>query len=227
MWQKANPIWFRVGITKSWQSERIAKDKKQSQQFFVEDILIRRFAEEYFGRSWISKVVIKKTNKEWEILLFTAKAWIIMWKNWEKIKDFETKLSHKFKKEFKVSIKDVKNPEMSAKIMAEYIATQIEWRLPFRRVAKSVIEKVMSKWAMWIKISMWWRLWWVDIARSEKFVEWRIPLQTLRTDVDFHQIQASTKYGVIWISVRIWKHNIQNKQKTTQTQKIDIDKILN
>jgi len=150
----------------------------------------------------------------------------VMGKNGERIKDFENKLKLKFKKDFKVSIKDVRNPEMSAKIMAEYIATQIESRLPFRRVAKSVVEKVMSKWAMWIKISMWWRLWWVDIARSEKFVEWRIPLQTLRTDVDFYQIQADTKYGVIWISVWIGKHSFQPKVKSNIENKTKAHQIL-
>ncbi len=210
MWQKAHPIGLRVWIIKSRGSEWIAKNKKQSQVFFVEDINIRKFINKYYDRSGITKLVIRKTEKEWELIIFSAKVWLIMWKNWEKIKVIEEALKKKFNKTFKVTVKGIKVPELSARFMAEMICTQIEWRMPFRRVAKSIIQKVMLKWAEWVKVQMKWRLWWVDIARMEKFNDWRVPLQTLRHDIDYHYTTAATKYWVVGVKVWIAKGDVYN-----------------
>ena len=214
MWQKAHPIWLRVGITKSWASERFAKTKSQSASFFVEDIHIRNYIESYYPRCGVSKIVIRKTSKEGEIIIFTAKVGLIMGKDWIKIKKFEDALEKKFGRIFKVIVKSIKIPELSAKIMAEHAASQIEGRMPYRRVAKALVQKTIEKWAMGIKVQMWWRLWWAEIARSEKFNEGRVPLQTLRTDIDYHYTQAITKYGVIGIKVWISKHPQKTASKT-------------
>lgn len=220
MWHKAHPVGLRVGIIKSRASERIAKDKKQSQQFFIEDIQIRNFVDTYYKRCGISKVVVRKTAKEWEVILFTAKVGLVMWKNGEKIKTFEELLKKKFKKPYKVNVKTIKSPELSARIMAEFIATQLEARMPFRKVARSVLQKVMERWAMGVKVSIGWRLWGVDIARTEKFSEGRIPLQTLRADIDYHVTIAMTKYGVIGIKVRIAKGEVFGKRNQLTKRKI-------
>lgn len=102
-------------------------------------------------------------------------------------------------------VKAVKKPELSAKIMAEYAATQIESRMPFRRVAKQIVQKVMEKGAIGVKVQVGGRLGGVDIARREKFSDGRVPLQTLRSDIDYHYTQAVTKYGVIGVKVWIAK----------------------
>lgn len=205
MWQKVNPVGMRVGTMKSWPCEWFSKNKQQDRVFFVEDIKIRDEVEKTFPKSWIAKVVIRKTIKEIEIIIFTAKVGIIMWKQLGKIKEFEDKLKAKFKKDIKVTIKEIKNPELSAKIMAEFISSQLEARMPYRKVAKNTIQKVMEKWAIWIKIQIWWRLWWVDISRSEKFIDWKVSLQTFRSDIDYHYMQAMTKYWVLWVKVWIQK----------------------
>jgi small subunit ribosomal protein S3 len=216
MWQKVDPRGFRVWVTKSWSSEWFAKTKAQSAQFFVEDIKIRNYIEEVYKRSWISKVVIRKTEKEWEIILFTAKPALILGKDGAKLKELEKNLSEKFWKQFKVVIKDVKVPELSAKIMAEFAATQIESRMPYRKVAKIILQKVKDKWAVWVKVIIAWRLGGTDIARSEMFIDGRVSLQTLRADIDYHYTTALTKYGIIGIKVWIGKGELYTKSKASK-----------
>ena len=212
MWQKVNPVWMRVGIMKSRPCEWFSRNKQQDRTFFVEDIKIRNEVEKAFPKSWIAKIVIRKTNKEVEVIIFTSKVGILMWKNWEKIKQFEEKLKTTFKKDIKITIKEIKNPELSAKVMAEFVSSQLEARMPFRKVAKNTIQKVMEKWAVWIKVQIWWRLWWADIARSEKFIDWKVSLQTFRSDIDYHYMQAMTKYWVLWVKVWIQKWTLYNQK---------------
>ena len=216
MGAKANPMWMRVGITKSRPCERFAKHKRLWWDFFVEDIKIRNFVDAYFGRSGISKVVIRKTAKEGEIIIFSSKVGVLMGKQGEKIKAFEDDLRKKFGKEIKVTIKEVKIPELSAKIMAEFIATQLEARMPYRKVVKNLLPKVMEKGASGIKVQVGGRLGWVDISRSEKFIEGRVSLQTFRSDIDYYYMQARTKYGMLWVKVWIEKGQLYaHKQQAT------------
>ena len=136
---------MRVGIVKSWPCEWFGKTKRAGADFFVEDIKIRNYVDTQFPRSGISKVVIRKTAKEGEIIVFTSKVGVLMGKNGAKVKEFEDELKKRFDKEFKLTVKEVKNPELSAKIMAEFVASQLEARMPFRKVAKNVLQKVMEK----------------------------------------------------------------------------------
>ena len=214
MWQKAHPIWLRVWFMKSWLSERHVIKKSDNASFFVEDILVRKCIENFYPRSWIAKVIIRKTSKDGEIIIFTSKTWILMGKDWAKLKDCETLLKKKFSKDFKITLKTTKIPELSSKIMAEHIATQLESRMPFRKVAKQVMAQVMEKWAEWVKIKVWWRLWWVDIARRELFSKGRVPLQTIRADIDYTYTTANTKYWILWIKVWIAKWEIFEKKNT-------------
>ncbi len=139
-----------------------------------------------------------------------------MWKNGEKIKSVEQQLKDKFHKDFKINVKEVRVPELSARVMAEYIATQIEWRMPYRKVIKQTVSKIMEKWADGVKIQIGWRLNGADIARSEHFIEWRVSLQTFRSDIDYHYLQAMTKYWVLWIKVRIQKGTQYTAKKKTK-----------
>ncbi|EKD25679.1 MAG: ribosomal protein S3 [uncultured bacterium (gcode 4)] len=222
MWSKAHPIGMRVWIMKSRPAEWFAKYKRTGADFFVEDVKMRKFVDDTFGRSGISKVIIRKTAKEWEIIIFSSKVGVLMGKQWEKIKEFEEALKKKFNKDMKVVIKEVKIPELSAKIMAEFIASQLEARMPFRKVAKNVLQKVMEKWAAGIKIQVGGRLGWVDISRSEKFIEGRVSLQTFRSDIDFYYLQARTKYGMLGVKVWIEKGILYNKASAASTKKISL-----
>lgn len=219
MWQKANPVGMRVGIVKSWPCERFGKTKAIWSDFFVEDIKIRRFIEKTFPRTGVSKVVIRKTNKEGEIIIFTSKVGVLMGKQWAKIKEFEEELNKKFGKDFKVVVKEVRNPELSARIMAEFIATQLEARMPYRKVAKNVLQKIIEKGAAGAKIQIGGRLGGTDIARTEKFINGRVSLQTFRSDIDYCHLQAMTKYGVLWVRVWIQKW-VLNTKNSSNTKKI-------
>ena len=211
MWQKVNPIGMRVGIMKSRPAEWFAKTRRISADFFVEDIKVRDYLDKKLARSGVAKVVIRKTLKEGEIIIFASKVGVIMGKNGEKIKALEEDLTKKFGKPFKITIKEVRVPELSAKIMAEYISSQLESRMPYRRVVKNVLSRVMEKGASGIKIQIGGRLGGTDIARSEKFIDGRVSLQTFRSDIDYHYMQAWIEKGVL----------SGNKKKTRKTQNLD------
>lgn len=211
---------MRVGIMKSWPSEWFAKTKRMGSDFFIEDIKIRNFIDKSFPRSGISKVVIRKTQKEGEIILFATKVGVLMGKNGEKIKTVEKKLKDLFGKEFKINVKEVRTPELSARVMAEFIATQIENRMPYRKVIKNTVSKIMEKGAEGVKIQIGGRLNGTDIARSEHFIDGRVSLQTFRSDIDYHYLQAMTKYGVLGIKVWIQKGTqyAATKKKSSKKQ---------
>lgn len=207
---------------KSWPAEWFAKTKSQGSSFFVEDIKIRDFLDKKLARTGVAKVVIRKTLKEGEIIVFASKVGVLTGKNGERVKQLEEDLTKEFWKPFKVTLKEVKVPELSAKIMAEYIASQLEWRMPYRKVVKNVLSKVMDKGAHGIKIQIGGRLNGADIARSEKFIDWRVSLQTFRSDIDYHYLQAMTKYGVLGIKVWIEKGVISSpKKKAKKTINLD------
>jgi len=214
MWQKADPRGLRVWHTQKWPAEWFTTTQKDASTFFVEDVKVREFIEKFYHRVWIAKVVIRKTAKDWEILLFTAKPAAIIGRDGAKLAEFEAKVKKLTGKTFKVTVKEVKSPEMSAKIMAEFACMQLEGRISYRRVAKGVLQKVMEKGAIGVKIKVGWRLGWVDLSRSEAFTEGRIPLQTLRADIDYHYTTALTKYGILW--VKVWICKSENTQIVTK-----------
>ncbi len=221
MGQKADPRGLRVGVTKSRSSEWFAKTRRQAAQFFVQDMQVRKFVEDSYKRCGIAKIVIRKTDKECEIIVFTAKPALILGKEWKKLEEFQAKLKKKFGGEFKVVLKDVRLPELSAKIMGEYAASQLEARMPFRRVAKTVIQKVMEKGATGVKIQVSGRLGGVDLSRSEKFSEGRVSLQTLRSDIDYHVTTALTKYGILGIKIWISRGDIITKTASAKPSQAD------
>ena len=210
-----------MGITQKRPCEWYAKSKAQSAQFFLEDIQIREFVEEFYYRAGIAKTIIRKTEKEGEVLVFTAKPAAIIGKDGAKLAEFEAKLTKKIGRPFKVTVKEVKVPELSAKIMAEFAAMQLENRMPYRKVSKSILQKVMEKGAIGVKVQVGGRLGGADLSRSEKFTDGRIPLQTLRADIDYHYTTALTKYGILGIKVWICKgENVKITKKKAAMDKI-------
>ncbi len=221
MGAKTDPRGQRVGIMQKWASEWYVTSQAQWASYFVEDMRVRALIETTYPRSGISKIIVRKNETSWEVLLFTAKPAVIIG-NWgAELAKLEWKLKKLTGVEYKVTIKEVKVPELSAKIMSEFAAIQLEWRTPHRRVAKGIMQKVMEKWALWVKIKIGGRLWGTDISRSEHFSEWRIPLQTLRSGVDYHYTTALTKYGILGIKVWICKsENVIVSKKQNALDKI-------
>lgn len=222
MWQKTDPRELRVGFSQTWPSEWFGTTQAQWASFFVEDIKIRNLIEDFYFRAGIAKTVIRKTQKEGEVLLFTAKPAVVLGKEWVKLAKFEKKLMKITKRPFKVTVRDLKKPELSAKIMAEFACIQLESRMPYRRVAKTILQKVMEKWAIGVKVQIGGRLNGADMSRTEKYSDGRIPLQTIRADVDYHHTTALTKYWVLWVKVWICK---AESTKVTQ-KKVSIDRVV-
>lgn len=221
MGAKADPRGQRVGIMQKWASEWYVTSQAQAASYFVEDMRVRALVETVYPRSGVSKVIVRKSDTVGEVLIFTAKPAAIIWKDGTELAKFEARLKKLTLAPYKVTIKEVKIPELSAKIMAEFAAIQLESRTPHRRVAKGIMQKVMEKGALGVKIKIGWRLWGTDISRSEHFSEGRIPLQTLRSDVDYYHATALTKYGILGIKVWICKsENVTISKKQNALDKI-------
>ena len=223
MGAKADPRGQRVGVMQKWSSEWYVTSQNHAASYFVEDMRIRNLVEKVYTRSGISKVIVRKNETSGEVLIFTAKPAVIIGKDGKELENFEQRLLKLTWSVYKVTIKEVKIPELSAKIMAEFAAVQLESRTPHRRVAKGVLQKVMEKWALWVKVKIWGRLWGTDISRSENFSEGRIPLQTLRADVDYYHATALTKYGILGVKVWICKsENVTLSKKQNAMDKISL-----
>jgi len=217
MWQKVDPRGFRTGIVKGWISEYFAPTKEKSVKYMVQDLKVRNLTDKFYKYCGISKVVFRKGENgekiKNDILIFTAKPALVLGKDGKKLEEYKSLLKKTFGEDFDVIVKELSKPESSARVMADYIAQQLERRMPYRRVIKSVIEKVMAKWLKGIKVQIAWRLNGAEMARSETFKEGRIPLQTLRADVDYHYTTALTKYGILGIKVWIYKGDIDDNRK--------------
>ena len=178
--------------------------------------------EKKYPRSGISKIILRRSEQSGEVLIFTAKPAVILGKDGKLLVDLEAALKKFTGVVYIVTIKEVKVPELSAKIMAEFAAIQLEGRTPHRRVAKSIMQKVMEKGALGVKIKIGGRLGGADISRSEHFSEGRIPLQTLRSEVDYHITTALTKYGILGVKVWICK----SENVLISKQKNAMDKVV-
>lgn len=171
MGQKAHVRGLRTGVTKSRQSEWFASSKAICRKHFLEDVAIRDDIEAYYGRAGVARVVLRKTLQQCEVILFVAKPAAIVGKDGEKVDALKAQLEKKYGVEFVVNVKQIKIPEFAAKVMAEEVVDQLEKRMPYRRVAKGTIQKVMEKGAIGVKIKISGRLNGGDMTRTEIFNE--------------------------------------------------------
>lgn len=210
MWHKVNPVAFRTPYIKSWKSSWY-EDKKTYSKTFSLDVQIRDILNIELKWLPIWDVLISRGEELISISIYTSKSALILWKTWENVERMEKIISNKFWIKVVISIKEVKKPELNAKIVAYMISNQIEKRMPYKRAIKTAISKAMEKWAKWIKVKVWWRLNWADIARKETFKEWNIPTQTIRSDIDYCNNRAETVYWALWLKVWIYKWSIYKK----------------
>lgn len=207
MWHKVSPQAFRIPYIKNWSATWFADKKEYAAQLLV-DNKIRAILKIQFKDIPTGDIVISRNDKEVLVTVYTAKASLILGKEWENMVQIEETLSKKTSTKVKLSVKEVKNPDLNAKIVWFTITNQIEKRMPYKRAIKQAISKAIEKWAKWVKVKVWWRLNWAEIARKETFKEWNIPTQTVRADIDYTTSRAETVYGTIWIKVWIYKWDI-------------------
>jgi len=209
--QKTHPIGFRLGVIKTWNSRWYAE--KNFSDLLYEDLVIRRYLNKRLGHASLSSVSIERTVKEVTIGLFTARPGVVIGKKGEEVERLRGELQHLTGKEIYINIREIKRPEIDAKLVAENIARQLEKRVAFRRCMKKAVASSMRLGAQGIKIMCSGRLGGAEIARTEKTRDGRIPLQTLRADIDYAQARAETTYGTIGIKVWIFKGEILKKDE--------------
>ena len=222
MGQKVNPHGLRVGVNKDWNSSWIA-DKKDFAKFLVEDDKIRKFINKKHANSSVSKIVIERTAGRLIVDIFTARPGVMIGTKGAGVEELKAdiiKLTGN--KNVSINIKEVKKPDVDAKIVAQGICQQLEKRMGFRRAMKMAIQKVMRAGAEGCKIMISGRLDGAEIARSEHYHEGRLPLHTIRTDIDYATHEAHTTFGVIGVKVWICKGEILSKKarivRNTETE---------
>lgn len=203
MGKKVSPISLRMGITRSWDSKWYAgRDFKKK---FLEDLEIRKFLEEKLRSAGIAKIEIDRNADKIALAIHAAKPGIIVGRGGENIGVLQKELKNRFGEDFSINVQEVRKPEANAKLVAEDIADQISRRFPYRRVVKMAVDKAKEARVQGIKVIVGGRLNGVDIARSETYTHGRVPLHTLRADIDYFHAEADTMYGVI--GVKVWVYN--------------------
>jgi len=209
--QKTHPIGFRLGVIKQWNSRWYAE--KNFADLLYEDMVLRRYLRKRLGHASLSNVGIERTVREVTINLFTARPGVVIGKKGEEVERLRGELQHLTGKEIYINIREIKRPEVDAQLVAENIARQLEKRVAFRRAMKKSVASAMRLGALGIKITCAGRLGGAEIARTEKTRDGRIPLQTLRADIDYAIARAETTYGTIGIKVWIFKGEILKKNE--------------
>jgi small subunit ribosomal protein S3 len=204
--QKVNPIGLRLGITKTWDSRWYAE--KFYSRFLQEDILLRKFIKKKIYHAGVSKIEIDRTANRAKITIRAARPGIIIGQKGAEIEKLQKELQKLTQREISINIQEVRRVETDAQLVAENVALQLERRVAFRRAMKKGVTSSLKFGAQGIKISCGGRLGGAEIARSEWYREGRVPLHTLRADIDFGFAEARTTYGQIGIKVWIYKGEI-------------------
>ncbi len=221
MGQKVNPIGFRLGVTQDWKSKWYA-DKQRYGKLLHEDIKIRNFIEQRYKQAGIANVVIERLGEKLRVKILASKPGIVIGRKGAEVEELNKVLQAITNaKEITVNVDEVKRPELNAKLVAEDIALQLERRVSHRRAMKRAIDNAMRAGAKGIKVQVGGRIGGVDLARKEWFMAGRMPLQTIRADIDYGTARASTKYGILGVKVWIYKGDKLAEQKDEVLKKIE------
>tara|TARA_Y100001968_G_C19388448_1_gene734200 strand:- start:241 stop:864 length:624 start_codon:yes stop_codon:yes gene_type:complete len=207
MGQKTNPIGIRLGINKTWES--VWFDEKNYADKLHEDILIRKFLNKKLADASVSKIQVERNAKKISINIWTARPGLVIGKAGSEVESLKKMITKMIGLEVQINVNEVKNPQLEAVLVGQNIAQQLEKKVNYRRVAKKTIQSTISMGAEGIKICIAGRLNGADIARSETFKEGRIPLHTLRANIDYAHVEALTTYGIIGIKTWIYKGEIR------------------
>lgn len=206
MGHKVHPYGFRLGYNKNWKS-RWFSDKKYAEYVF-EDSKLRKYVKEKLFHAGISKIEIERAADKVRLILFTARPGIVIGRKGAEIEKLRAELKGKFGREFVIEVNEIRRPETDAQLVAESIAQQLERRVAFRRAIKKTLGMAQKFGALGIKVQCGGRLGGAEIARSEWAREGRVPLHTLRADIDYGVALAKTTYGVIGVKVWVFKGEI-------------------
>ncbi len=215
MGQKVHPIGFRLGITKDWESKWFAK--KDYAKKLHEDLRIRNLIKSKFYHAGISKVIIERMADKVKIFIYAARPGLVIGRKGAEVERLKNELTKFVTGQVEINVREVPVPEIDAQLVAENIAMQIERRVSHRRAMKRAINVAIKFGAKGIRVECSGRLGGVDMARTEWYREGRLPLQTIRADIDYGFAEAITKYGVIGVKVWIYKGDIiEEKRKPAE-----------
>ncbi|MEJ5358933.1 MAG: 30S ribosomal protein S3 [Desulfobacterales bacterium] len=213
MGQKVNPIGLRLGIVKTWESRWFGG--RNYARYILEDYRLRQFIKKKLYHAGVSRIEIERSAKRIRLRIFTARPGIVIGKKGAEIallkKDLEKLTAH----EVLIDIQEIRKPEVDAQLVAENVAMQLERRVAFRRAMKRAVQSAMRFGALGIKVICSGRLGGAEIARTEWYREGRVPLHTLRADIDYGQAEAKTTYGVVGVKVTIFKGEVLRKDQAT------------
>lgn len=206
MGQKTNPIGFRLGVIRSWDSRWFAG--KDYSKLIFEDNHIRKFIKKKLGHAGIVKVEIERAADKAKIRIHTARPGVVIGKKGAEIEAVKKELEREIRREVMVDIHEVRKPEVEAQLVAENVVGQLERRITFRRAMKRAVMSAMKFGAQGIRIQCSGRLGGAEMARREWYREGRVPLHTLRADIDYGFAEAKTTYGIIGVKVLIFKGDV-------------------
>ena len=213
MGQKTNPIGFRLGINKTWLSTWF--DEQNFADKLGEDIILRRYIQHRLNNAGISRVEISRTPKKVTITIHTSRPGIVIGRGGEEVERLRSEIRHLVGKEIQLNVSEVKRPELDAKLVGDSISQQLLKKISFRRAAKKSIQSTMRMGAEGIRICLSGRLGGSEMSRTETFREGRVPLHTLRADIDYAMVEAKTTYGKIGIKVWICNGEVVAKTATS------------
>lgn len=219
MGQKVNPIGLRVGINRTWDSRWFA-DREYAAQLIV-DLEVRKFLHEKLKAAGVSKVIVERAAKNMRVTIHTARPGVIIGKKGADIDKLRRELSAKAKTDVVLNIVEIRKPETDAQLVAEGVAQQLERRVAFRRAMKRAVQSAMRMGALGIRVNVSGRLAGADIARMEWYREGRVPLHTLRADIDFGFSEAMTTYGIIGVKVWIYKGDIMAHDPSARDKRLN------
>ena len=218
MGQKVNPIGLRVGINRTWDSRWYA-GKREYGHLLHEDIRIRRFLQKRLVQAGISRVIIERPAKKARVTIYTARPGLVIGKKGADIEKLRQSLSMMTGNDVHLNIVEIRKPEIDAKLVAENICTQLERRIAFRRAMKRAVQSAMRLGALGIRINCGGRLGGAEIARTEWYREGRVPLHTLRADIDYGEATAFTTYGTCGVKVWVFKGEIMERDPMAQDKR--------
>jgi small subunit ribosomal protein S3 len=206
MGQKVNPIGLRIGINRTWDS-RWFSDRAYADKL-VADLKLREYVKERLKAAGISKVIVERASQNTTVTVYTARPGVIIGKKGADIEKLRSDLSKEIGSNVALNIVEIRKPEADAQLVAEGIAQQLERRVSFRRAMKRATQSSMRQGALGIRVNVAGRLGGTDIARTEWYREGRVPLHTLRADLDYGFAEALTTYGIIGVKVWIYKGDV-------------------
>ncbi len=219
MGQKVNPIGLRLGINRTWDSRWYAP-KAEYGKLVHEDLAIRAFLHKTLKQAGISRIIIERPHKKCRVTIYTARPGVVIGKKGADIDKLRKKLGQYTDSEVFLNIVEIRKPEIDATLVAENIAQQLERRVAFRRAMKRSLQSAMRLGALGIRIASGGRLGGAEIARTEGYREGRVPLHTLRADIDYGTAEAKTTYGIIGIKVWIFKGEIMEHDPMAQDRRM-------